>query len=264
MHITDELSHTLRKLRLSGVLQSLSARTQQAAECNLSHSEFLFQVLQDELQRRQAKQTDGRLRRAQFADHKTIEDFSFSFAPSIPKAQLLELATASFVPRHENICLLGPTGVGKTHLAQALGHRACLLGYQVLFLSASALMCELRASRADNTRAKRLARFAAVDVLIIDDLGLRPLIDDEPLDLYDVIGGAYERRSLIITSNRAMEEWPPLFREPLLANAALDRLLHHAHVIELSGHSYRNPPTEHVFRNDPATNAGTTAPPTNS
>lgn len=139
--------------------------------------------------------------------------------------------------------LVGQTGVGKSHIAQALGHRACLRGFNVLYTSAQAMFQQLRASRADASYERKLLRYTGPDLLIIDDLGLRPLTGEEPLDLYEIIRCRYERGSMIITSNRDLEEWPPLFNDALLAGAAMDRLLHHRHVIEIEGESFRNPKT---------------------
>lgn len=241
MHPTDELIPILKKLRLSGVLQTLDMRTRQAAEDELSHSEFLYRLLNDEVERRDAKQLDLRLRRANFEHNKTLEDFDFSFNPKIPKAKILDLSTAGFVGRTENVLLVGQTGVGKSHIAQALGQRACLRGFKVLYSSAHAMFQQLRASRADATYERKLLRYTSPDLLILDDLGLRPLKGEEPLDLYEVIRCRYERRSLVITSNRAVAEWGPLFNDDLLAGAAMDRLLHHGHVIEIEGESFRNP-----------------------
>lgn len=243
MSPTDELVRLLKKLRLSGVMQTLDMRMKQAADEDLAMSEFLFRLMADEVERREAKQLTARLRRASFDNAKTIEDFDFAFNPSVPKAKVLELATCAFVERHDNVLVIGPTGVGKSHLAQALGHRACRAGYTALYLGAHELLLQLRASRADATLEKRLLRFTSPDVLIIDDLGLRGLNPDESGDLYEVVRRRYECGATIITSNRAIEEWPPLFGNPLLASAAMDRLLHHAHVLEIEGDSYRNPPT---------------------
>jgi DNA replication protein DnaC len=242
MHPIDEIIPILKKLRLSGVLQSLDLRTRQAADDDLSHAEFLLRLLTDEAERRDAKQLDLRLRRASFEHQKSLEDFDFRFNPKIPKNKIVDLATCNFIEKHENICIVGPTGVGKSHIAQAIGHRACAAGYGVMYTSAHALLVQLRAARADDSQETKLQRFATVDLLVVDDLGLRGLTGDEPIDLYEIIRRRYEHRSTIITSNRALPEWAPLFNDALLASAAMDRLLHHAHVIEIVGNSYRNPP----------------------
>lgn len=237
----DELIPLLKKLRLSGILDSLDLRTRQAADDNLSHTEFLYRLLADEVERRDGKQLTQRLRRASFEHGRTLEDFDFHFNPHVPKAKVVDLATCQFIPKRENVLLVGPTGVGKSHLSQALGHRACQAGYNVLFTSAHEMFIQLRAARADGSYERKMLRYTSPDLLIVDDLGLRKLVHDEPLDLYEIIRQRYERTSTIITSNRALEELPPLFGDPLLASAAMDRLLHHSHVLVIEGDSYRNP-----------------------
>lgn len=242
MGTTDDLIPLLKKLRLSGVLQSLELRTRQAVDDDLPHGEFLFRLLSDEVERRDSKQLDVRLRRASFDGPRAIEDFDFHFNPKIPKSKIIDLATCSFVERKENVLLVGRSGVGKSHIAQALGQRACRAGYNAIYISAHDMLTQLRAARADATHERRMLRFTSPELLVIDDLGLRPLVSDEPIDLYEIIRQRYEHGSTIITSNRAIEEWPPLFGDLLLASAALDRLLHHSHVIEMDGDTFRNPP----------------------
>ena len=242
MSPTDELIPLLKKLRLSGVLESLELRLKQAVDDELSHSEFLLRTLQDEVDRREAKQLARRLKAARFEHERTFETFDFAFNERLPKAKLLELANATFVDRAENILFVGPTGVGKSHLAQALGQRACRVGHDVTHTTADDMFRALRAARADGSHEKRLQRFVRPPLLIIDDIGLRPLTRDEPVDLYDIIRLRYERNATILTSNRDVTEIAALFGDPLLAGAAMDRLLHHAHVITLEGHSFRNPP----------------------
>jgi DNA replication protein DnaC len=242
MSTNDDLVPILKKLRLSGLLHTLSLRTRQAVEDSLAFEEFLFRLLGDEVERRDAKQLEMRLRRALFEHAKTIEDFDFTFNPKIPKTKIIDLATGQFVARQENVLLCGPSGVGKSHLAQALGHRACRAGHSALYVTANKLFVELRAARADRSYDRKLARVTGPDLLIVDDLGLRPLRDEEPEDLYEIIRQRYEHGATLITSNRAIEEWYPLFGDELLASAAMDRLLHHCHVVSMEGHSYRNPP----------------------
>ena len=242
MSIKDELVPVLKKLRLSGMLKTLDLRTQEAVEGEVSHSDFLFRVCCDEVQRREAKQLEQRLRRASFESTKRLEDFEWSFNPQIPKAKIVDLAACHFVEKRENVLLIGPTGVGKSHLAQAIGERARRAGHSVVYVSAHRMLSTLRSSRADQSYDKKLLRFSSPDLLVVDDLGLRPLEGEEPIDLYEVIRQRYERGSMIVTSNRALEEWYPLFLDDLMASAAMDRLLHHAHVVVIEGHSYRNPP----------------------
>jgi DNA replication protein DnaC len=239
---TDELLRLLKKLRLSGVLQTLDLRIKQAVEDNLSQGDFLFRLLLDEVERRDQKQLDVRVRRASFDSNKTLDDFDFSFNPKLPKSKVIDLATCAFVEKKENALLIGNAGVGKSHLAQAIGQRACRGGHTVHYVAAQDMLKQLRAARADGSLDRRMLRFTTPELLIVDDLGLRPLTGDEPVDLYEIIRQRYERGATMITSNRDEAELAQLFKDPLLASAAMDRLLHRAHVLVLEGDSFRNPP----------------------
>jgi DNA replication protein DnaC len=243
MAVNDDLVPVLKRLRLSGLLQTLELRSQQAIDDNLPLAEFLYRLLHDEVERRDAKQLTRRVRQADFEGHKTLEDFDFGFNPKIPKARIIDLGSCAFIERTENVLLVGPAGTGKSHIAQALGHRACRAGYSTLYLPAHRLLTELRAARADRTWEKHLQRLSSVDLLIIDDIGLRPFAHDEPLDFFEVIRRRYEQRPIILTSNRDVSEWYSMFGDALLASSAMDRLLHHSHLIVLEGDSYRNPPS---------------------
>lgn len=237
---TDDLVPILKKLKLGGVLHTLDLRLAQIADDGIAPVEFLYRVLHDEVERRDGKKLQERLERAGFEHDRTLEAFNWLFNPLLPKGKIIDLATCTFVDRHENVLLIGPAGVGKSHLAQALGHRAVRRGHEVLFITAPRLFQELRAGRGDGTYERRLTRFGTVDVLIVDDLGLMPLRGEEPADLYELIRHRYERGSIILTSNRAADEWAAIFGDPLLASAAVDRLRHHAHILEIDGPSYRD------------------------
>lgn len=244
MSPTDELVPMLKRLRMSGLLDSLELRVQQAVDENASYPEFLFRVVNDEVERRNEKQLRGRLRKAAFEHGKTLEDFDFTFNPSIPKNKVIDLCTCTFITKRRNALLLGDTGTGKSHVAQAIGHRACLLGHEVLFLTARKLFADFRAARADLSHDRVLARLQKPDLLILDDLGLRDLEKSESIDLHELIRARYEQGAILITSNRAPAEWHALFDDARIASAAMDRLMHDATVLLFEGPSYRNPPKQ--------------------
>jgi len=239
MDALAQLTPQLKHLRLSGLLESLDLRNRQAVDERLSYLEFLARVLEDEVERRAQKQLHLRLRRAAFHGDKTLETFDFAFNPTVNRQLIFDLAAGSYIQRHENVLICGPTGVGKSHLAQALGHEACRRGYDVLFVSAPRLLQHLNGGRADGTYERRLQTYLRPDVLIVDDFGLKPLATTSAEDWFDIIAERYEHGSLIITSNRALSEWPDLFSNPILASAGLDRLFHHAHAVTITGDSYR-------------------------
>jgi DNA replication protein DnaC len=239
MVVTHELAPHLKQLRLSGVLETLDARQRQAIDGKWSYLEFLERLLQDEVERRAQKQLDLRLRRASLNTQKTLDTFDFSFNPAINRQQLLQLASGDYIRRKHNVLLCGPSGVGKSHLAQALAHEACRQGFNVLLVNAHKMLQHLNGGRADNSFDRRLATYLRPDLLVIDDFGLKPLAPPAPHDLYDIIAERYEQGSILLTSNRAPAEWPDLFVDPLLASAGVDRLLHHAQVLVITGTSFR-------------------------
>lgn len=239
MELKHQLTPHLKRLRLSGVLETLDTRNRQAIDGQWSYLEFLTRLLEDEVERRAQKQLALRVRRAAINTTKTLEDFDFSFNPTLNRQYILALAECDYIREHRNLLLCGPTGVGKTHLAQALAHEACRRGWDVLFANTHKLLQYLNGGRADSSYERRFQACMRPDLLVLDDFGLKPLRPPAPEDLYDLVNERYERGSILLTSNRAPSEWADLFGDPLLASAGLDRLAHRAEVLIITGDSYR-------------------------
>ena len=237
--MTHQLIPFLKRLRLSGVLETLEVRNQQAIDGQWTNVEFLARLLEDEVERRAQKQLALRIRRAAINTTKTLEGFDFTFNPTLNRQQILDLATCTYIRQKRNVLICGPTGVGKTHLAQALTHEACRRGYTALFVNTYRMLQNLNGGRADDTFERRLQTYLRPDLLVLDDFGLKPLRPPAPEDFYDIINERYERGSILLTSNRPPEEWPELFGNPLLASAGLDRLTHGAHAVIITGSSFR-------------------------
>lgn len=249
-----QLLPKLKSLRLSGILATLDVRNQQAIQDKCTYVEFLERLLEDEVERRNQKQLALRLRRSNLDPAKTLETFDFHFNASINRQLIYDLASGAFVERSECIFILGPAGVGKTHLAQALGHEAVRRGRDAMFTRASQMLSHLNGGRADGTYERRLANYVRPDVLILDDFGLKPMRPPASEDLYEVIDGRYGKGSIVLTTNRAFTEWPELFDQPVLASAAIDRLAHGATQITIAGDSFR------ARGSAPAKNAATAQP----
>jgi DNA replication protein DnaC len=240
MELKHQLATQLRHLRLSGVLETLEARNRQAIDEQWSYLEFLSRILEDEVERRTQKQLSLRLRRGALNSTKSLEGFDFNFNTNLNRQQILNLAACEYVREKRNLLVCGPTGVGKTHLAQALGQEAARQGFDVLFIGVQKMLQHLNGGRADGSWERRMATYLRPDLLILDDFGLKSIQPPGPEDLYDVINERYERGSILLTSNRAPNEWPDLFRDPLLASAGLDRLLDRAEIVVIRGPSYRS------------------------
>ncbi len=237
--LTHPLLPKLRQLKLSAMALTLDVRAAQAVERQLSPVEFLALLLDDELERRTQLRLGRRFAQSGCDPHKTLVHFDFAAAPGVNRSLIQDLATCAFVSRHENLLLLGPTGVGKSHLANALACEALKRDLRALARPTHRLLADLQVARATGTYARLLARVLNVDLLLLDDFGLQPLTAQGVQDLYEIISERYEHGSILITSNRALEEWPEVFHNDLLASAALDRLTHHAHTVVIRGQSYR-------------------------
>jgi DNA replication protein DnaC len=237
--LTHPLLPKLKKLRLSGMADSLKERAELAREEKLSAVEFLALLLDDEIERRDRKRLARMERSAGFENMKLLSGFDFAAAPTLDRSLVLEMATCAFIERKENWLLSGPTGVGKSHLATAIGYEAIKRGFSVSSHQTHRLLAEMQGSRADGSFGKLMGKVTRCDLLILDDFGLRPITPQGADDLYEIIHCRYENVSTILTSNRSPAEWLEVFGDSLLASAALDRLTHHARVTVITGDSYR-------------------------
>jgi len=237
--MNESLRSAMKELRLSGLAGTLDVRLQEASANHLNHVEFLELILQDELSIRKERLIARRTKAAAFRDVKTIEDFDWNFNPSIKKKQIFELATCKFIRKAEDILFIGPPGVGKSHIVQAIGYQAVKMGFMVLYRSIFDLVREFLQDEAFAGDEKVLVKYLKPDLLLVDDMGLKQLPKRSGEFLFEVIMRRHENRSTIMTSNRPIEDWGKLIADVPAATAILDRFLQHAEIITITGKSYR-------------------------
>jgi DNA replication protein DnaC len=234
-----QLINLLEKMKMEHLGYQIDTLCEQASKKDQGYREFLLDALQTEWNGRHLKVVEARQKIARFPWVKTIEQFDFTFQPSIDRKVIRELCGLSFVERCENVILLGPPGVGKTHLAIALGVKAIEAGHTVLFLSLESIVTRLTRARMENRVERQLQQFVYPKLLIIDKMGYLPMNRDEAGLFFRLLTRRYEKASTIITSNKSFVDWGEIFNDQVLATAILDRLLHHCTTLNIKGESYR-------------------------
>ncbi len=233
------LKQRLRTYKLSGMCQSVDERLSYAEKNHLSYGALLELLLEDEDQNRKTNNFKKRAQKSKLPTMKTLEDFDFSFQPSINKRSINDCATCQFISEKKNIVFVGNPGVGKTHLSLALGHRALAKGFSVLFTAVSDMLHALHTSKADNSYHQKMKLYTEPQLLILDELGFKKIPPYSADDFFEVISRRYEKGSIILTTNKMFEQWSEILGDQLLSQAITDRIVHYSTIFKIDGKSFR-------------------------
>jgi len=235
----ETVKERLKQLKLSGALRALESRNRYALDQKLSYVDFLEILLEDEWALRQNNGYNRRLQQSKLNQQKRLDRYDFTCQPKLDKSQVMELSACRFIEQKQNVVFMGKPGVGKTHLANALGLEALSKGYSVMIVHANSLIDQLHRSKADGKYQLMIKKLGKIDLLIIDEVGFKKFPQNGIDDFFEVIRTRYENGSMIITTNRNFEDWGELFGDKVMASAIIDRIIHHAFIVKINGESYR-------------------------
>ena len=235
----EEIKQRLRQLKLSGAVKALEVRNEYALKNKVSYLDFLELVLEDEWVMRQNNAYHRRLLQSKLNEQKRLDNFDFTAQPELDKSMIMELSSCRFINQKQNVILMGNPGVGKTHLANGLGLEALKNGHTVQLIHANSLIDQLHRSKADGSYQRLLNRLSKINLLILDEVGFKKFPPNGIDDFFEVIRQRYESGSIILTTNRKFEDWEQLFGDKVMASAIIDRLVHHAYIVKITGYSYR-------------------------
>lgn len=236
---TLRLQSILKELHLNQTLAIFEEEAQKAAKTKMSYIGYLAKLMEEEILYKTDRSINRKIQVAKFPKMKTLEDFDFSFQSGLNAQEIIELSNLRFIDQKENVIFVGPPGVGKSHLAIALGVKACIARYRVLFISAKDLIRDLHASLVDQSTAEKIEALSRLHLLIIDELGYMP-VDTEGANLFfQLISRRYECGSIILTTNMPFDQWDKVFGDQVISAAIIDRLAHHCHIFSINGYSYR-------------------------